>query len=704
MTQEIQALRAQADQEIADIVDQINALTNEIADASDQLIRLTAISKDTTGLKDKRDIALTRLSKLIDINTFPRSDGDIVVFTSDGFSLVDRTANLITHSAAGLLGTTSTHAEGDISGIYIGGTSAEDDLTNRVTGGRLTGLVQQRDDVLPNMQSQLDELAKELKNAVNLVHNRGTPFPGVQSMSGTRKFIDTTPRAQVDTVTIGSTSSTYEVGDIYSVVVDGTTVSYTVDGTEGGLAGIRNALVTAINIHATVGPLVTAKAGTADGVFTLTADVAGSAFTATTSATNGGATNDNTAALVATTTNAGEQKISLDPTGSVDDVTIALFNSLGEQQAQTTLNTIMVSGLFGAGSQASRGPWSIAEIASTVEDWLQDNGASTASVAINSDTGKLEIGINNTSLYVAFRDETATATNSAQGDAEIGFDSDGDGDVDETVSGFSNFFGLNDMFTDSTDGTLYQSAQVADSFSTSAATLSFYDSVLGVGAGNAIGTVSITQAGSLTAMVDAINNADIGITASLVPDGSGNRMRLQHDSGREMVITQASADTLLGDMGIEKSQARSAATLAIREDILASPALTSTAMMQYDSERSEYSISAGDNTSIQQLADILSSKNAFDATGGLSTTSKKFDEYSTDILSRSSNLAATNESQLITQQNLTETLELESNRVSGVNLDEEMSNLILYQQAFSASARIISVIQQMFKTLEDAVR
>lgn len=42
--------------------------------------------------------------------------------------------------------------------------------------------------------------------------------------------------------------------------------------------------------------------------------------------------------------------------------------------------------------------------------------------------------------------------------------------------------------------------------------------------------------------------------------------------------------------------------------------------------------------------------------------------------------------------------------ISGVNLDEEAANLVRFQQAYSAAARIISVAQQTFETLLGAVR
>ena len=45
-----------------------------------------------------------------------------------------------------------------------------------------------------------------------------------------------------------------------------------------------------------------------------------------------------------------------------------------------------------------------------------------------------------------------------------------------------------------------------------------------------------------------------------------------------------------------------------------------------------------------------------------------------------------------------------SQSASGVNLDEEAANLLLYQQAYAAAAQIISVANEMFDTLLNAVR
>ena len=38
-------------------------------------------------------------------------------------------------------------------------------------------------------------------------------------------------------------------------------------------------------------------------------------------------------------------------------------------------------------------------------------------------------------------------------------------------------------------------------------------------------------------------------------------------------------------------------------------------------------------------------------------------------------------------------------QVSGVNLDNELSNMVLYQQAYSAGARVLTTANQLFSTL-----
>ncbi|MCM2250470.1 MAG: hypothetical protein NDI58_07930, partial [Geothrix sp.] len=53
------------------------------------------------------------------------------------------------------------------------------------------------------------------------------------------------------------------------------------------------------------------------------------------------------------------------------------------------------------------------------------------------------------------------------------------------------------------------------------------------------------------------------------------------------------------------------------------------------------------------------------------------------------------EVQSATQQNLVAALQAQRDRISGVDLDEEAANLMTLQRGYQASARFISVINQL---------
>ena len=74
-----------------------------------------------------------------------------------------------------------------------------------------------------------------------------------------------------------------------------------------------------------------------------------------------------------------------------------------------------------------------------------------------------------------------------------------------------------------------------------------------------------------------------------------------------------------------------------------------------------------------------------------------------DGTARTASLTEENTTRRNFQQSLTDNLQTRSDNLRGVNLDEELSQLILYEQAFSAAARVIATIQEMFDALEQAV-
>lgn len=164
--------------------------------------------------------------------------------------------------------------------------------------------------------------------------------------------------AQVDTLTIGGS---VEAGDTYSVTVNGFTVTYTVTGLEADLNAIRSAFRAQINADLNVGPLVTAADGGA-GVITLTADTAGTPFTATAGFTDNGGTVDNSAAIATTTanyalTNTANATLATTTANDVGLVTTAaqalVFNGTGQLTTPAAGTPITFAMTFADGGTAT---------------------------------------------------------------------------------------------------------------------------------------------------------------------------------------------------------------------------------------------------------------------------------------------------------------------------------------------------------------
>jgi flagellin-like hook-associated protein FlgL len=109
---------------------------------------------------------------------------------------------------------------------------------------------------------------------------------------------------QTDTITL---TGTVQDGDEYTVTVDGTTLTYTVTGAEADLATVRSNIISAINIHPAISPLVNASTGGSDGEIILISDTPGTAFTASVTASNLPAIAQIDTITIAGTPQAGDQ-------------------------------------------------------------------------------------------------------------------------------------------------------------------------------------------------------------------------------------------------------------------------------------------------------------------------------------------------------------------------------------------------------------
>ncbi len=258
------ALRGQADQEIVATVTSINELAQRVHDLNDQIVQGGNSSNgelSVADLMDQRDQALRELSELVDVSTYTRSDGRVIVNIAGGYNLVGDAVQTVGYNAANTVTPGTTFGA-----ITIAGAG---DLTSRFTGGKIKSLIDMRDTTLQNYMSQLDAMALALRDRVNAVHNDGTSFPAQRTLTGTQ-------------TTTGATVFPASTGAVRIAVTDANgAVVRVVDYTLPAVASTVGAVVTALN---------TALAP--DGTVTLNAN--GQMVIQAANAANGIAINENT--------------------------------------------------------------------------------------------------------------------------------------------------------------------------------------------------------------------------------------------------------------------------------------------------------------------------------------------------------------------------------------------------------------------------
>ena len=89
----------------------------------------------------------------------------------------------------------------------------------------------------------------------------------------------------------------------------------------------------------------------------------------------------------------------------------------------------------------------------------------------------------------------------------------------------------------------------------------------------------------------------------------------------------------------------------------------------------------------------------FPAAGGIAAQAASLSNYAAAFYQNLSTQSNTVTSNQTTQSDRLQQAQQQLASNSGVNLDEELTNLTTYQQAYSASARVLTTVDQLYQTL-----
>lgn len=657
LSSQLQDMRDDIDDQITDEVNSANTLLSEIADLNTGIIRLKNLGQPTTELQDQRDQKLNSLAKIIDITTFTRSDGSMVIYSANGANtLLDRTPNELTFTqTAGFEPGTGG------SGVSLDGT----DITDTLRTGTLKGLFEMRDSEIPALNDQINELAGELRDALNEEHNKGTAFPPPANLSGNR--------------TVAASDPLTATGAFRVAALDA----------DGNLIATDSwADIELPTTPATVQGIITAINSSDAGTY-LTASLIDNKLVIEGQDGNRVAINEMDSQI--TTSDGRQQGMShyfglndfISSTKSADTITSTARSSSTDAIGVTASSFTISAGsgvLVGGVTVNYTATDSLEDIRDNIRTALQGAGMTVA------DSESTAFLVEDGNRYRLVIDYTANLTINDSGSlsSEIGFTED-----QPNLSGNMNVAAA----IQNDPSRIVRGQMNADTYETSTAVVDPDAAIPNLGplvppplnytltvSGDFTDVnINYDSTTSLQDIADAINNSatltDNNINAEVVFDSQ--------IGGYKLSVTDADGDPFyFSDDGLPNADA-----------------LTTVLGLGID-----FGVHEGDNSSALALSNAFERTDIqFEATDGLSGERTSLTDFAAGIVATAATKTKVAESAFEFQSNLVTDLTVRIQNEAGVNLDEEMSDLIIFQRAYTASAQVITTVEDMFDALLNAV-
>ena len=203
-----------ADYQVGQQVTQVNTLASQIASLNAQIQRVTVSGDHANDLADQRDLLLDQLGQIVPLTTVPKADGTVTVLIAG--------TDLVEHDKARTITLTLDPSHHGVPTWSNGGNVA-------LGSSQLGSLVSLRDTTLVGYQGQLNQLAKGVADAVNVLQNPTPPGTGTD-------FFTYTPGLEASTIAVNPL-----VVATPSLVVAGAVGSPGDGGIAGAIADLRNA-------------------------------------------------------------------------------------------------------------------------------------------------------------------------------------------------------------------------------------------------------------------------------------------------------------------------------------------------------------------------------------------------------------------------------------------------------------------------------
>lgn len=538
-------------------------------------------------------------------------------------------------------------------------------------------------DGLANLQDQRDNALRELSGFIDITYyTRDTGAVVIRTTEGTTLLDTQVYELSHDALAQVGSDNSYDSGNIQGIFVDGKDITSSINGGSiGGLIEIRDNKL--VNLQTQL-----------DEISYVLYNQMNDAHNQGTSYPNMPSKMVGSTTFIADkTTGLYTQKVKL---ADGSDVRFIIFDEDGNQQATTTL----LSGINFNNDDT------LSNMTSQIEGWLTSpTGANLPYAKVGMENNHLVIDTGDSNYTISIVDETSSTAGSEQQPATIYFSSNDDGLYDQTFYGFSSFFGLNNFFANNINDYIWDSKVVSNRAAVGVntqVTWSFSDSIKGFDFGN----ITISRTMTIQDIAEQINNnpqLNERIKASLIKNGDGYMLRVESLEGAQLEITETTGSGVLSKLGMAASSCNYAANITVRGDIKENANLIACGSPTFDSNKGAYSINAATNNIANKLASTLTSNQVFKQAGNMAKTDTSIHNYVSTFVGNVSSLTKTAESSFEYQSALTQAISDKEAQTSGIDLDEELAQMIIYQQSYAACAQVFTASREILDVLINMV-
>jgi flagellar hook-associated protein FlgK len=173
ISQDFSTLGENIDQTISQTVSQVNTLASQIADLNGQIQQVELRGINANDLRDQRDNLISQLAGLVDVRVVEQPSG-VDTVTGGG-------APLAVGTQAGSL----SFSKDSSGNAIVTSTGSTTPLT--LSGGKLAGLLQVRNEILPEISNRLEQFTRALVTSVDEIQATGLGSTGPSTLAvGTR--------------------------------------------------------------------------------------------------------------------------------------------------------------------------------------------------------------------------------------------------------------------------------------------------------------------------------------------------------------------------------------------------------------------------------------------------------------------------------------------------------------------------------------